>query len=42
MMDSKRRRKVKCAESVKQFIDIEAEVDSEEEDTEEWSSDGEG
>lgn len=42
MTDSKKRRKVNGTEGVKHFIDIEAQVDSEDDDTKDWSSDGEG
>lgn len=42
MTDSKKRRKVASSQEVRQFIDIEAQVDSEDDDVDEWSSDGEG
>lgn len=42
MSDSKKRRKVTASEELRRFIDIEAQVDSEDDDVDEWSSDGEG
>lgn len=42
MTDSKKRRKVASSLEVRQFIDIEAQVNSEDDDVDEWSSDGEG
>lgn len=42
MRDTRKRRKVTASDEARRFLDIEAELDNEEENIDEWSSDSDG